>query len=74
MKPASPVTDVVDWFFADGNGNMNILEDYSAPDGTGSSGFNDTYQIESSGRGNGQRQPGGSPLQRSIKPAVFCFR
>lgn len=59
-KAISVATDAVDWFFADGNGNMNLLENYSAGSGTGSTAFNGTYQIQSSGRGvvtdsNGQQ-------------------
>ena len=61
VTKAIPVTaDAVDWLFADGNGNMNLLEDYSAGSGIGSSGFNGVYQIQSNGRGvvsdNGSQQ------------------
>jgi hypothetical protein len=44
------ITDAVSFFQADGNGNMNGIQDYSAPSGPGTQNLVSTYQVDASGR------------------------
>ncbi len=59
-RSASASTDLVEWLFGDGNGNLNIYQNYNGPSGPGTVQVNGTYQIQSSGRGealqNGTQQ------------------
>lgn len=44
------VVDTVNWLFADGNGNVNGIQDYSGPSGTGTQNLSLMYQVDSTGR------------------------
>jgi hypothetical protein len=44
------ITDAVSFFQADGNGNMNGIQNYSGPSGPGTQNLVSTYQVDASGR------------------------
>lgn len=44
------ITDAVSFFQADGNGNMNGIQDFSGPSGPGTQNLVSTYQVDASGR------------------------
>jgi hypothetical protein len=51
LTPVQPsLTDSVSIFQADGNGNMNGIQDFSAPGGPGTQNLVSTYQVDASGR------------------------
>ena len=55
------ITDAVSFFQADGNGNMNGIQFYSAPSGPGQQNLMSTYTVDASGRAvvtSHGRQPG----------------
>jgi hypothetical protein len=44
------ITDAVSFFQADGNGNMNGIQNFSGPSGPGTQNLASTYQVDASGR------------------------
>jgi hypothetical protein len=44
------IPDAVSFFQADGNGNMNGIQNYSGPSGPGTQNLVSTYQVDASGR------------------------
>jgi hypothetical protein len=44
------ITDAVGFFQADGNGNMNGIQNFSGPSGPGTQNLVSTYQVDASGR------------------------
>src|SRR5208283_1229787 len=51
VTPTLPaVTNQVDWLFADGNGNISVLQDSSGPGGPQTNQFAVTYQVDAEGR------------------------
>jgi hypothetical protein len=51
LTPVEPaITDAVSFFQADGNGNLNGIQFYSAPSGPGQQNLTSTYTVDASGR------------------------
>ena len=46
----SALVDAVSFLFADGNGNINGIQNTSGPSGTGTQNLSATYQVDSTGR------------------------
>lgn len=67
----SALVDSVSWLFADGNGNINGIEDWSGPSGTGTQNVSSTYQVDSTGRAVLTGTPAGIMYVISAKKVVL---
>lgn len=67
----SALVDSVSWVFADGNGNINGIEDTSGPHGTGTQNLSATYQVDSTGRAVLTGTPAGIMYVISAKKVVL---
>jgi hypothetical protein len=67
----SALVDSVDWLFADGNGNIDGIQDYSGPSGTGTQNLSATYQVDSTGRAVFTGTPAGIMYVVSSKKVVL---
>jgi hypothetical protein len=54
------ITDAVSFFQADGNGNLNGIQDYSSTSGSGTQNLSATYQVDASGRAVVTANPNGN--------------
>jgi hypothetical protein len=61
----------VSFLFADGNGNINGVENYSGPAGTGTINITGTYQVDSTGRAVLTGTPAGFAYVVSSKKVVL---
>jgi hypothetical protein len=62
---------VLGFFTADGNGNINGIEDWSGPSGTGTQNVSSTYQVDSTGRAVLTGSPAGIMYVISAKKVVL---
>ena len=67
----SALVDSVSYLFADGNGNINGIEDFSGPSGIGSLNVAATYQVDSTGRAVLTGTPAGIMYVVSAKKIVL---
>jgi hypothetical protein len=67
----SALVDSVSWLFADGNGNINGIQDFSGPSGIGTQNLSATYQVDSTGRAVFTGTPAGIMYVVSSKKVVL---
>ncbi|HUI84463.1 MAG TPA: Ig domain-containing protein [Candidatus Binatia bacterium] len=67
----SPIVDTVNYLLADGNGNINGIQDFSGPDGTGTQNLAAMYQVDSTGRSVWTGVPAGIAYVVSAKKIVL---
>jgi hypothetical protein len=68
---ASALVDSVSWLFADGNGNINGIENTSGPNGIGTQNLAATYQVDATGRAVVTGTPAGIMYVISAKKVVL---
>jgi hypothetical protein len=54
------ITDAVSFFQADGNGNLNGIQNYSGSSGSGTQNLSATYSVDASGRAVVTPNPNGN--------------
>ncbi len=67
----SAIVDAVSFLFADGNGNINGIQNFSGPSGTGTLDLSATYEVDSTGRAVMTGAPAGILYVVSAKKIVL---
>lgn len=69
------ISDAVSFFQADGNGNLNGIQDYSSTSGSGTQNLSATYQVDASGRAVVTANPNGNlnGIMYVVSPKKVAF-